>query len=38
MTTLQIIGIIVVALLGLYIFYCLYDIERFNNKHKNDNK
>lgn len=38
MTTLQIIGIIVVALLGLYIFYCLYDIERFNKKHKNDNK
>ena len=38
MTTLQIIGIIVVALLGLYIFYCLYDIERVNKKHKNDNK
>lgn len=28
MTTIQIIGIVVVALLGGYIFFCLYDIGR----------
>lgn len=28
MTTLQIIGFIVVALLGLYVFYCIYDLGR----------
>ena len=38
MTTIQIIGIIAMALLGGFIFYCLYDIQRFNKKHKNDNK
>ena len=28
MTIFQIIGLIVVALLGLYVFYCIYDIGR----------
>lgn len=28
MTTLKIIGLIVVALLGLYVFYAIYDIGR----------
>ena len=28
MTTIQIIGIIVVALLGGYVFFCIYDIGR----------
>ena len=32
MTTFQIIGLIVVALLGLYVFYCIYDLEKFNKK------
>lgn len=42
MTTFQIIGIVVVALLGLAIFYCIYDISfrkdkknRKNKKHEN---
>ena len=28
MSTIQIIGLIVVALLGLYVFYCIYDLGR----------
>ena len=32
MTTFQIIGLIAVAVLGLYIFYCLYDLGKFNKK------
>ena len=32
MTTFQIIGLIVVALLGLYVFYCIYDLGKFNKK------
>ena len=32
MTTLQIIGLIVVALLGLYVFYSIYDLNKFNKK------
>ena len=32
MTTFQIIGLIVVALLGLYVFYCIYNLEKFNKK------
>ena len=35
MTTIHIIGLIVVALLGGYIFYCLYDIGR---RQKSGNK
>ncbi len=31
MTIIQIIGIIVVALLGGYVFFCLYDIGRRQN-------
>lgn len=34
MTTIQIIGIIALALLGGFIFYCLYDIQRFNRSNK----
>ena len=34
MTTIQIIGIIALALLGGFIFYCLYDIHRFNRSNK----
>ena len=32
MTTLQIIGFIVVALLGLYVFYCIYNLGKSNKK------
>jgi len=32
MTTFQVIGLIVVALLGFYVFYCIYDLEKFNKK------
>jgi uncharacterized repeat protein (TIGR02543 family) len=32
MTTFQIVGLIVVALLGLYVFYCIYDFQKFNKK------
>jgi hypothetical protein len=32
MATLQIIGFIVVALLGLYVFYCIYDLGKSNKK------
>ena len=38
MTTFQIIGLIVVALIGLYIFYCIYDLEKFNKKKKRRRK
>ena len=34
MTTIQIIGIIALALLGGFIFYCLYDIQKFNRSNK----
>lgn len=34
MTTLQIIGIVVVALLGLYALYCLYDIGQHDRKNQ----
>lgn len=34
MASIQIIGIIVVALLGLYIFYSLYDIWKFDRKQR----
>ena len=38
MTTIQIFGLIVVALLGLYVFYCLYDLNKYNNKKDRRNK
>lgn len=41
MTTLQIIGFIVVALLGLYVFYCIYDLgrrQKSEDRRKNKNK
>ena len=38
MTTIQIFGVIVVALLGLYVFYCLYDLDKYNNKKDRRNK
>ncbi|MBQ3354080.1 MAG: InlB B-repeat-containing protein, partial [Bacteroidales bacterium] len=38
MTTIQIFGLIVVALLGLYVFYCLYDLDKYNNKKDRRNK
>lgn len=34
MTTIQIIGIIALALLGGFLFYCLYDIQKFNRSNK----
>lgn len=34
MTTFQIIGIVVVALLGLYALYCLYDIRQHDRKNQ----
>ena len=38
MTTLQIIGLIVVALLGGYVFFCIYDLDKYNNKKDRRNK
>ena len=41
MTTLQIIGFIVVALLGLYVFYCIYDLgrrQKTEDRRQNKNK
>lgn len=38
MTTVQIIGMIVVALLGLYIFYCIYDLQKFSKNKERKNK
>lgn len=41
MTTLQIIGFIVVAFLGLYVFYCIYDLgrrQKSEDRRKNKNK
>lgn len=38
MSTIQIIGLIVVSLLGFYIFYCIYDLEKLNKKRNRHHK